>query len=378
MAKRILITSTDAMMKQFLEPHVKNLLAHGYEVEIACSEVLDRFREVREDLGSLIPVHHLSLQRSPLAVSAHRKGYRELKEIIRTGGFDLIWTNEPVMSVVTRLAAQEAREKGTTVMYMVHGFHFFRGAPALNWMLYYPIERLMAPMADLICTINREDHARAQKLPVKAVAYIHGVGIDTGRLHTTGQTDIRKELDLPENAFLVLSVGELNKNKNQKVILKALAELQDPDIHYLLCGKGDQQDALEKLASVLGLADRTHFLGYRMDVVDICSQADVFAMPSRREGLPVASLEAMFSGLPIVNSNIRGLSDVTENGKTGYVYAWDDVHGFAEGIRRLKDDPEARRRIRAYNPQSIRPYYLENAEKEVLALIERVTSSSKG
>ena len=373
MAKRILITSTDAMMKQFLEPHVLNLVEHGFEVEIACSEVLNRFREVQEDLGDMIPVHHLSLQRSPLAFSAHRKGYQELKDIIRAGHFDLIWTNEPVMSVVTRLAAQDARKEGTTVMYMVHGYHFFRGAPALNWMLYYPIEKLMAPKADVICTINREDYARAQKMPVKDVEYIHGVGINTARLHKTGQTDIRKELGLPDRSFLVLSVGELNKNKNQQVILKAIAELHDSDIHYLLCGKGDQREALEKLASELGLAERTHFLGYRMDVVDICSQADVFAMPSKREGLPVASLEAMYSGLPIVNSSIRGLADVTENGKTGYVYSYNDVHGFAEGIRKLKEDPEERRRIKAYNPESIRPYYLENTKKEVLSLIEKIT-----
>ena len=258
-------------------------------------------------------------------------------------------------------------------MYMVHGYHFFRGAPALNWMLYYPIEKLMAPKADVICTINREDYARAQKMPVKTVEYIHGVGINTARLHKTGQTDIRKELGLPDRAFLVLSVGELNKNKNQQVILKAIAELHDPDIHYLLCGKGDQREALEKLACDLGLSERTHFLGYRMDVVDICSQADLFAMPSKREGLPVASLEAMYSGLPIVNSNIRGLADVTENGKTGYVYSCNDVHGFAEGILKLKEDSEQRRRIKAYNPESIRPYYLENTKPEVLSLIKKIT-----
>lgn len=373
MAKRILITSTDAMMKQFLEPHVINLHEHGYEVEIACSEVLNRFQEVQQDLGKLIPIHHLSLQRSPLAFAAHRKGYHELKDIIRAGHFDLIWTNEPVMSVVTRLAAKDARKAGAKVLYMVHGYHFFRGAPALNWMLYYPIEKLMAPKADVICTINREDYARAQTMPVKEVEYIHGVGINTARLHKTGQTDIRKELGLPENAFLVLSVGELNKNKNQQVILRAIAELNDPDIHYLLCGKGDQREALEKLASDLGLSERTHFLGYRMDVVDICSQADLFAMPSKREGLPVASLEAMYSGLPLVNSSIRGLADVTENGKTGFVTSYNDVHGFAEGIRKLKEDPEARRRIKAYNPKSIRPYYLENTKVEVLSLIQKIT-----
>ena len=167
MAKKILITCTDSMMKQFLEPHVRNLTENGYEVEIACSEVLNRMAEVREDLGDLVRIHQLHLQRSPLALS-NIKGYREVKKIIGSGKYDLIWTNEPVMGVVTRLAARNARKQGTKVMYMVHGFHFYKGAPLLNWLIFYPIERLMASKADCICTINREDYVRAQKMHAAA------------------------------------------------------------------------------------------------------------------------------------------------------------------------------------------------------------------
>ena len=372
MAKRILITCTDSMMKQFLEPHMKNLVAHGYKVEIACSEVLNRFQEVQKDLGDIVKIHHLSLQRSPLALSAHVKGYKELKSIIKNGHFDLVWTNEPVMGVVTRLAVQEARKRGTKVLYMVHGFHFYRGAPAINWMVYYPIEKIMAPKADCICTINQEDFARAQKMRVGKVEYIHGVGIDTSRLHQNGQTDIRKELGLDERAFIVLSVGELNKNKNQQVIIKAIAKLNEPDAHYVLCGKGDQKDALESLAKELGVADRTHFLGYRRDVVDICSQANVFAMPSKREGLPVASLEAMYCGLPLITSNIRGLSDVMEDGVSGYMYLPDDVEGFAEGIGTLKCDEELCRNMGKRNAIAVQPFCIEETKKEILELMLRV------
>lgn len=369
MAKRVLITCTDSMMKQFLEPHVRNLVEHGYEVEIACSEVLNRMKEVQEDLGGIVTIHRLSLQRSPLAIAAHCKGYRELKTIIDNGHFHLIWTNEPVMGVVTRLAAQAARRRGTKVLYMVHGFHFYKGAPALNWLIYCPIERLMAPKADCICTVNREDYARAKRMRVGSARYIHGVGIDSDRLRRSGETDLRKEIGAGEDAFVVLSVGELNPNKNQQAIIRAIAATKDASIHYVLCGKGAHRERLEELSRRLRMERRVHFLGYRRDIADLLAQADVFAMPSKREGLPVAALEAMYCGLPLVNSDIRGLTDVTEDGRSGCVCTPDDFRGFAKGIAALKANRSARERMAERNRETARSYCVENTKREIEALI---------
>lgn len=174
MAESILITCTDSMMKQFLEPHARYLAENGYEVEIACSEVLNRMDEVRQDLGDTVKkIHLLHLKRSPLSLSNIR-GYREVKKIISSGKYSLIWTNEPVMGVMTRLAARKARKRGTKVLYMVHGFHFYNGAPLPNWLLFCPVERLMASRTDCICTINREDYARAQRMRTSKAAYVHG------------------------------------------------------------------------------------------------------------------------------------------------------------------------------------------------------------
>ena len=372
MAERILITCTDSMMKQFLEPHVRNLAENGYEVEIACSEVLNRMTEVRQDLGQLVPVHELHLKRSPLAVS-NARGYRELKKLIHTGRYDLIWTNEPVMGVATRLAARKARRHGTKVLYMVHGFHFYKGAPLLNWLVFCPVERLMASRADCICTINREDYAQAQKMHTPRAAYIHGVGIDTGRLQPgDNPAGLRQELGLPEDAFLVLSVGELNGNKNQQVIIRAVARLKDPAVHYVLCGKGDQRQSLEALAEELNIAGQVHFLGYRRDIADICRQSDVFALPSRREGLPFAAMEAMYCGLPLVNSGIRGLTDITEDGVSGYVCGPDDAECYAESIRKLKDAPEDRIRMGERNQKTVETFTIDRTKQEILRLIREI------
>ena len=169
--------------------------------------------------------------------------------------------------------------------------------------------------------------------------------------------------------FLVLSVGELNENKNQKVIIQAISLLKDKKIHYILCGKGEQIDYLKSLVEDKNLKQNVHFLGYRTDVVDICSQSDVYVMPSKREGLPVASLEAMYCGLPLVTSNIRGLMDVMKNGVSGYMCNPEDIKGFAKGIKKLKENPEMRKKMGIHNRETVKQYCIEETKKEVLKLI---------
>lgn len=373
MSKRILVTSTDLMMIQFLVPHVINLSQNGFEVEIACSDVGGRIAEIRKKLdGYVNAMHIVRLHRSPLSLD-NLNGYKDMKTIIQKGKYDIVWTNEPVMGVVTRLTAQKARKNGTKVLYMVHGFHFYKGAPKLNWMIYYPIEKMMASKADVICTVNQEDYKRAQKFKVNRVEYIHGIGINTSRLTLREEkNNLRAELGIAEDDFIVLSVGELNENKNQKTILQAVSLMNDPKVHYILCGKGDQLENLKRLTTELHLEKQVHFLGYRKDVVDICSQVDVYVMPSLREGLPVASLEAMYCGLPLVTSNIRGLVDVMEDGVSGYMLRPEDSRGFAKALNKLKDNCDLCKSMGEYNKETVKPYCIEETKKEVLNLINRL------
>ena len=368
--KRILITSTDLMMAQFLLPHVKNLSENGYEVELACSDVGGRLAEVREMArGCAKEVHQVRLRRNPLSLS-NFKGYGDIKKLMAERKFDIIWTNEPVMGVVTRLCARKQRKLGTKVLYMAHGFHFFTGAPKINWMIYYPIEKLMAHYTDIIVTVNAEDYHRANTFNVNRVEYIHGIGINTDRL-SLGSThcDIRKELGLNSDAFIVLSVGELNKNKNQKTIIKAISNAHDDRIHYIMCGKGNQYENLVAMVKKLGLDNNIHFLGYRRDAVDICSQVDVYVMPSLREGLPISSLEAMYCGLPLLTSNIRGLVDVNKEGRNGYLCPSYDSDSFARYIVALKSDDILRKRMGEINKQEVIPFTIANTKKEVLSIL---------
>lgn len=366
------MTSTDLMMVQFLVPHIIHLSENGYEVEIACSDVGGRMDEIRQMLSGYVKnIHVVRLVRSPIH-PINVKGYQDMKKVIEGGNYDIIWTNEPVMGVATRLAVQQARKKGTKVLYMVHGFHFYDGAPKLNWLIYYPIEKLMASKTDMIVTVNREDYRRAQTMNVKKVEYIHGIGINTDRLTPSKeQNDIKKELGLAEDDFIVLSIGELNKNKNQKTIIKAMSLMNNDKVHYILCGKGEQLENLQKLTKELQLENQVHFLGYRKDVVDICSQADVYVMSSKREGLPVASLEAMYCGLPLVTSNIRGLVDVMEDGVTGYLCKPDDAQSFSIAIKKLKGNLEICAKMGIGNQDRVKVYCIEQTKQEVMELFQQ-------
>lgn len=369
--KRILITSTDMMMVQFLLPHAKNLSENGYEVELACSEVGGRLDEVRDKaMGFAKAVHQVRLRRSPLSPT-NLKGYGDMKSLLSQHHYDIIWTNEPVMGVVTRLCARKLRKHGTKVLYMAHGFHFFRGAPLLNWALFYPIERIASRWCDAISTINMQDLNWAKSFYQQKSFYTHGIGVDSSRLDNADKNrDIRAELGLKNTDVIVLSVGELNANKNHQIIIKALDILANPNVHYLICGKGALLDKLRALCRKLGLTNNVHFLGYRRDVVALCSQADIFVHPSRREGLGLAPLEAMYCGLPVIASNIRGPQDFVKNGLSGYLIDKEAPHQWASAIKSLIDDSAKRKTIGEYNKSFVLPFCIDNVKKEVLQVLE--------
>lgn len=368
--KRLLLTCTDLMAIQFLVPHVKFLSQNGFSVELACSDVGGRLDDLHRELDGIAPIHVVRLVRNPFS-SGNLKGYGDLKKIINSSRWDVIWTNEPVMGVMTRLAAKKARKSGTKVIYMVHGFHFYKGAPKKNWMMYYPVEKYCSRLCDMIITINEEDYQRAKTFHSPRVEKINGIGLDTEKFRTcrVDRNQKRKELDIPENAFLVVSVGELKSHKNHEVMIRALEKAKNPQIYYIICGQGELLEYLQNLASELSVSDKVKFLGYRMDIPEILQCADLFAFPSKRDGLGLAALEGMASGLPLLASNIRGVSDYVFGGQTGYLYAQDDSAGFAEGLVRYFNDRDLCRSIGHYNSEAVSKYDINEIERSVCQLM---------
>lgn len=294
-----------------------------------------------------VSIHHIDFNRNPFHPS-NFKAYKQLLQLMKKEKFDIVHCNTPVGGVIGRACAKRLGIK--KVIYMAHGFHFFKGAPKKNWIFYYPAERLLAYWTDKLVTINQEDYKRAKKFNLRnngKVYYIPGVGLDVNKFSKIEVDKYKKrlELDIPSEAIIVLSVGELNNNKNHEVILRSVAKLNNKNVHYCIAGKGELAEHLEALSRELGVSDRFHLLGFRNDVIELCKVADIFAFPSKREGLGIAALEAMSTGLPIITSNVHGIVDYSKNDLTGFTCDPNDIDGFTKSLNRLIDDPELRHKM---------------------------------
>ncbi len=364
--KILYVTTISLTMNSFFKPHINMLVSEGHHVDIACNYTDLALDDLYKELGC--GFYQINFSRSPLSFD-NVKAYKQLKELIKNGNYDIVHCHTPNASAITRLVCRKFRKKtGLKVFYTAHGFHFYRGAPTLNWMLYYPVEKLCAPFTDKLITINKEDYTLAEnKLGAKEVCYVPGVGIDLARFENICADRMAKrcEIGVAENDFLLLSVGELNENKNHSVIIKALAKLANPSVHYAIAGLGDKQNQLLELASSLGVEKQVHLLGYRKDIPELNYSSDVFCFPSFREGLGLAAIESMACGLPVITSNIHGINDYSIYGVTGYKCDPDDIDGFKNAIEKLLADQSLRERMGAVNKETVKKYDISSVLEEM-------------
>ena len=337
--KKVLFVATLVKnhIAEFHLPYLKLFKDMGWETAVAAKN------DYENPADCVIPgcdvFYDVPFERSPLK-KGNLHAYRMVKRIIRENSFDLIHCHTPVGAAVARLAARKSRKTGTRVIYTAHGFHFYKGAPLVNWLVYFPVEWLLAPLTDVLITINREDYDRAKRLlHAKKTVYIPGVGIDTARFRGNEEKGaaLRRELGIPENAEVLLSVGDINKNKNHRAVLDALAGMENQNLFYVVCGRGPLKEELEAFAREKGLGNHVRFMGYRNDIPDFYAMADIFVFPSFREGLSVSVMEAMASGKPIVCSRIRGNTDLVEDGVNGLLIDPGDPRSIAAAVLRLYD-----------------------------------------
>lgn len=308
------VTTISLTMNSFFKPHIDMLVKEGHQVDIACNDKDLPLDPLYVELGCQF--HTIDFSRSPLSLDNVR-AYGQLKNVVENGHYDIVHCHTPNAAVITRLVCRQFRKKtGLKVFYTAHGFHFFKGAPALNWLIFYPIEKFCSRFTDKLITINKEDYEVAKnKFKAKEVHYVPGVGIDLSRFQNVEVDRVakRREIGVPEDAFLLLSVGELNENKNHQIIIRALAKLENPSIHYAIAGAGEKKEYLLELAKELGVSEQVHLLGHRKDVVEIYKTADVYILPSIREGLNVSLMEAMAEELPCLAGRIRGNVDLIDS-----------------------------------------------------------------
>ena len=366
--KRVLFTAT--VVKQhimtFHTPYLKMFQEMVCETAVAASNDYEDPAEL--NIPNCDTFYEIPFERIPWK-AGNIKAYRELKKVIDTGKFDIIHCHTPVGAMITRLAAIGARKKGTKVIYTAHGFHFHKGSSLFSWLAYFPVEWLLAHLTDVLLTMNREDYALAKRrIHARRVEYVPGVGIDTKRFlnHRKDRTEKRRELGFREEDFLILTVAEMNKNKNQSMVLKALSHLKDrpeyENMKYLICGMGEYGRVLQEEAKALGIEDHVFFMGYRKDIPEIHRCCDLFAFLSYREGLPVALMEAMSSGLPTVCSAARGNTDLVENGKEGLIVE-NEPKAVADAIMKLYQDTDLRSRFGQAAAEKVKQFDRENVHR---------------
>lgn len=315
-----------------------------------------------------IRIHQIDFVRTPYH-PGNLKAYMQLRKLVWEEKYDAIHCNTPIGGLLGRIVGKQCGVKNVT--YQVHGFHFYKGAPKKNWLLYYPVERWLARYTDALITINQEDYQLAKKkFKLRnngKVYYVPGVGIDPTlyRIEENTRVEKRRELGLQDKDVAAISMGDLIDRKNYAVAIRAIAQAKNSALQYYICGKGPEEENLKALAQELGVSRQIHFLGYRSDIKELLATADVFLFTTKQEGLARSMMEAMASGLPCVASRIRGNTDLIQEAKGGFLCETMDVAAYAEKLNCLARNPELREKMGRNNLFAIRKFSIETVTEEI-------------
>lgn len=378
MERVLILASVASMIDYFNMPNIELLQGMGYLVDVACnfeerSTCSDeKIEELKHTLRKMsVRCYQIDFERSITNITKNIKAFCQVEHLLKKNAYKFIHCHSPIGGAVGRVAG---RLQGTKVIYTAHGFHFYKGAPKKNWLIYYPIEKCLSYLTDILITINKEDYALAgKKFGMKKLEYIPSVGVDVNKFSNckVSKEEKRKELAIPNDKFVLLSVGELSGRKNHQVVIDALGKINDPSIYYVIAGKGKLCNAYLKTAKEKGVENQLLLLGSRIDVNELCAAADVFVHPSVREGLGMAPLEGMAAGLPLISSYVGGIKDYTKNGVTGCCLTNPmDINAMSAAILKMQKDEDFRRRCAEKNKKIADRFSIEKS-KEVTERIYR-------
>lgn len=359
--KILYVTALNETINAFLIPHIEMLVNDDNKVDCACNINMDIDKRLKE-CG--VSYYNINFSRNPIKIN-YLKVIRDIKEVYKKNKYDIVHVHTPIASFLTRFALRNYNVK---VIYTAHGFHFFKGAPLLNWFLYYPLERIAAHWTDKLVTINSEDYERAKTFKLRKngqVILMHGVGINPEEYILDGfdRDSYRKKLGVNEGDFMLLILADINKNKNHIQVIKAINDLKNtnPNIKVICAGEGPLKEKLIKKVNKLGLDTNIKFIGFRRDVKELINSCDCVGLFSMREGLPKSLMEAMCCGKSIVTSNIRGCRDLGESTEVGKLVNPKKYKSIVKGIRYIVGRGYDSEKIK----KTIRNYDLSKVLKEV-------------
>jgi len=369
MKKLLFISNVSRKITNFSVPSILAGQRLGYEVHLAAN--YSHFDDEPKRYG--VKIHHIDINRNPFSL-ANIKAYKQMLALIRREKYEVIHCNTPIGGVLGRLCGKRANVR--KIIYTAHGFHFYKGAPLINRTLFRWAEQWMAHYTDVIITLNKEDYEEAQKFRLRndgRVYFVPGVGVDTKpyRLEAKQRDDLRNSLGLKVDDIVLIAMGDLIRRKNYSASIDALARLNNPKLHFLICGEGPEIVSLKERAKKHGIENQVHFLGFRDDIKKLLGISDIFLFTTHQEGLPRALMEAMAAGLPCVVSRVRGNVDLIENGKGGFLHDPDDIDGFAFSINTLVQDVRLRQEMGKNNIERIKDYDIEIVKMIMQNIYER-------
>ncbi len=339
--KAIYVASVFGHFKVFHIPFLRMLQEQGFEVWAAAKTTRKESREQLEEDG--LKCIEIPFSRSPFGISSI-KAYRLMKKLFRENHFDLVHVHTPAAAFIARAAARGTGQG--KIVYTAHGFHFYKGAPFMNWLIYYTAEKIARKWTDVLITINKEDFENGRKLGYeekRSLFLTHGVGVDIDRYQLPEEVRIatRKMLGIKEECVVFICIGELNKNKNQKWLLEAWKEIKDGNRMLLFVGNGKLRNRLEAFARDNRI-ESVMFLGFRDDIPELLAASDVLVSVSKREGLPKNVMEAMAAGKPVIGTNVRGTRDLVKHDENGMLVDLGDSLQLTNALQILSKSKDLR------------------------------------
>ncbi|NBA01809.1 glycosyltransferase [Erysipelothrix rhusiopathiae] len=344
MTKCLIVTTVGITIKTFLIPHIEYLQDHGYSVEVASNfeGMLDQDLDLINKTGALM--HQIDFTRSAKSIGSHFKSYKQISSLVNSTHYDKIFVHTPIAAFLTRKAANKSDAE---VTYFAHGLQFYKGASKLSWLIFGTMEKSALKWTDNVVTINQEDYDYFKGVKPECVKLykIPGIGISESFMQRLAQSQdsLDHSFGIQTDDLLVLSIGELNENKNHILALHAMKILisKNKKIKYIILGTGDHLNAYQEFIVENHLENNIFFGGYQSNVVSFLERTDLFLSCSYREGLPVSVLEAMSTRTPALVSNIRGHVDLIKNEKFIYDIKTITAEGLAEHIEKLISDGDA-------------------------------------
>ncbi|MDM8527691.1 glycosyltransferase family 4 protein [Anaerolineales bacterium HSG24] len=302
-----------------------------YDVHLATSS-LGPLTETTQNLG--VPVHLLPDLQRAINLIIDSRAVKECIKLIRQLKPDVIHAHSSKAGLVARLAAKAT---DTPIVFTAHGWGFKPGVPPIRRGVVWTTELLTTPLITKIVCPSLYDKRLAEQ-------YLVG---NKNRLVTIpyGLPPTAPSASPTQEPINIIMTARFHEPKEQRVLLRAFAKIQPVTAKLILVGGGDELSLSQDLASELGITDKVEFLGDRTDVPDLLAQSQIFVLLSRYECLPISILEAMRAGLPVIGSNVGGVSEEIEHGVTGFLTPRSDVETVAGALNILIAHPDLRQKM---------------------------------